>query len=227
MSRTFSFCEKILRTRNRSGHFLARIGLLAGLFVVGMSSMLPACVSSGELVASDGSRRLIAHDTPSGLTMVVTTGAWSGDPAIDSDFAVIHVLIDNRGSEPVLIAPGEFELRDSRGFLYRLQDAGGSFKRVERSDGRYIGTNEYDPGGDFPFERVATDDPDFARSALPWGILEPGAQIRGYVYFEPVTQTANQASLFWHSQTPQHLALATLGFELHVARGAQLQNPES
>jgi hypothetical protein len=177
-----------------------------------------SCVTSAHLVANDGSHRLIARDPATGLTAVITTEAWIGDSAIDRDFAVIHILIDNRGTERVLLAPGDFELRDSRGFLYRLQDAGGTFTRSVDGNTDVAGNENYDPGGDFPYEHVAATDPDFARAALPWGILEPGTQMRGFLYFEPVAQSANHGFLVWHAQNPEHHALAKLGFELHVAR---------
>lgn len=190
--------------------------------------MAPGCAAQGTLVAADGSRRMVAQDPGQGLTMVITTGVWSGDPAVDDYFTPIHVLIDNRGTKPVLIAPGDFEMRDRRGFLYRLQDAGGTFRRVDPAPSNqqnYIGAAEYDPGARRNYERIHTDDPDVARLALPWGVLDPGTQVRGYLYFQPVTATANHAQLRWYAQGPDHQAISTLGFDLHTARlrGRKLQ----
>ena len=194
----------------------ARLATWAALSLASALSL--GCATQARLVAADGSHRLVANETNSGITAVLTTSAWIGGADIEEDFTVVHILVDNRGDQPVLLAPGDFELRDSRGFLYRLQDPGGTFVRAENSQTAVSGNDQYDPGGDFPFERVAASDPDFARAALPWGVLEPGTQMRGYLYFEPMAQTANQGVLIWHAQTPAHHLLARLGFELHVAR---------
>lgn len=184
------------------------------------------CASKGQLVAADGSRRLIGRDAAKGLTMVVTTGAWTGGHVVRHSYSVIHVLIDNQGKTPVLIAPGDFQLRDRFGFLYPLYDAGGTFRRVSASDA-YVDHRSYDPGHNTPFAAGYSDDPEFARAALPWGTLEPGTQIRGFLYFDKLSAHANRGTLLWQAQTPRHQTLTTMGFPLYVARNVRASVPPS
>lgn len=196
--------------------------LLACLFLALSSSNLGGCAAKGQLVAADGSRRMIAQDKKDGLTMVVTTGAWTGSEIVDKTYSVIHVLIDNQGKTPVLIAPGDFQLRDRFGFLYSLYDAGGTFRKVVPGES-YVDHRSYDPGLDTPFSEGYSSDPEFARAALPWGVLDPGTQIRGFLYFDRLSANANRGTLLWQAQTPTHQRLSTLGFALFVARGVQSQ----
>lgn len=179
------------------------------------------CASSAHLVAADGSHRLVARDTQSGVTVVLTTESWAGDSAYADDLTIVHLLIANMGSEPLLLAPGDFELRDGRGFHYVLYDAGGAFAAVPADvdpDAYADQPVPYDPGRASNYESVRTDDGELGRLALPWGVLLPGTQMRGFVYFDDVRDSANQATLLWHAQTADHRPLAEFGFGLHVAR---------
>jgi hypothetical protein len=179
------------------------------------------CASSAQLVAADGSHRLVGRDAGSGLTVVLTTESWAGDSYYADDLAIMHVLIANMGPEPVLIAPGDWELRDGRGFRYVLFDAGGAFQAVppgadpRAAAGRPVA---YDPGQSQAYETVVSDDGELGRLALPWGVLYPGTQMRGFVYFDDVRASANHATLVWRAETPEHRPVAEFGFQLHVAR---------
>jgi hypothetical protein len=178
------------------------------------------CASTASLVAVDGSHRLIARDA-SGITVVLTTESWSGDSAYAEDLAIVHVLIANMSPEPVLLAPGDFSLRDPRGFRYVLYDAGGAFQAIPAgADPNAYMQSEigYDPGSSLEYESVRTDDAQLGRLALPWGVLLPGTQMRGYLYFDDVRETANHAVLEWRAETPEHRQLAVFGFDLHVSR---------
>lgn len=192
---------------------LVRAAILVLALVAG------GCAAPGVLVAHDGQHRLSAHDDPSGVTVVITSGVWDGEPRdLEQKLTVMHVLVANLGDQPVLLAPGDIELRDSRGFRYELLDAGATFARVETgNDYDRAFDRSYDPGGSMQFETLAGGG-DMARLALPWGVLEPNTQIRGYVYFESITPTARQARLVWHLQTPEHLPLVDAMFDLFVAR---------
>lgn len=177
------------------------------------------CSHTGELVAEDGHRRLVARDA--GVTVVVTTGAWTGDPLdLDDEITVLHVLVANLGEVPIRLAPGDLQLLDTRGFRYELLDTGASFVRVgdpdavayDRADDR-----SYDPGRSLDF--VPYDAPDAAiAGALPWGLLEPGTQMRGFVYFEQVVRTANQARLNWRIASADDGPVLDVAFDLFVAR---------
>lgn len=193
--------------------------LALGLAVLGGTGLsgLSGCAAKGQLVAADGARRMIARAPDQGLTMVLTTGAWTGGHVVRESYSVLHVLIDNKGTQPVLIAPGDFQLRDRFGFLYPLSNAGGTFRRVASAD-QYVDHRSYDPGANTPFSEGYSNDPEFAQAALPWGVLEPGTQIRGFLYFDKLSANANQGTLLWRAQTPKHQLLTTMGFSLFVAR---------
>src|SRR5690606_23902543 len=98
-------------------------------------------------------------------------------------------------------------------------DAGGSFAAVpEGQDPQGFAPTGYDPGRSHDFRSISSNMPELASSALPWGVLEPGTQMRGYVYFEQVTDAANEATLVRHAQSPDHQPIADCAFALRVAR---------
>ena len=52
-----------------------------------------ACAPGGVLVARGGAHRLSAHDEPSGVTVVLTSGVWEGEPVdLPRQWTVLHVL---------------------------------------------------------------------------------------------------------------------------------------
>jgi hypothetical protein len=184
---------------------------------------LAGCMPDGALVAPTGHHRLTARDAKSGVTVILTTAAWQGEPAdLEAELTVMHVLVANLGKEPVLLAPGDIELVDERGFRYDLLDPGATF---------YLASEETPPGGSYA--RAYREDydigraqefqwfeahGDIAKQALPWGVLEPGTQMRGYLYFEPMVEHANGGKLIWRFGTPDHRPLVDTVFELAVAR---------
>ncbi len=192
--------------------------LLMRAWLLVFAVLSSGCAAAGVLVARDGQHRLSAHDDPTGITVVITSGVWDGAPSdLEQKLTVLHVLVANLGERPVLLAPGDIELRDARGFRYELLDAGATFTRVEdANDYDRAFQRSYDPGGSMQFETLAGGG-DVARLALPWGVLAPKTQMRGYIYFESVTPTARQAQLVWHLQTPEHEPLVDAAFDLFVA----------
>lgn len=190
--------------------------------------MLSACTRRGVLVASTGEHRLTAQDSQTGITAVVTTGVWKPEAAersrsdSQSHWTALHVLVANLGDTPVLLAPGDFELRDLRGFQYALIDPGATFYRDApklRPVGSYAREyrRDYDPGG--PVEFIPLDvGGDVGRQALPWGVLEPGTEMRGFVYFEDMSLRANGGTLTWRAMTPGHAPLVQLQFDFGMAR---------
>lgn len=179
--------------------------------------------TNGVLVAENGEHRLVARDAASGVSVVITTGAWDGNPMeLASNITVIHVLVANYGKEPLLLAPGDIELRDSRGFLFKLLDAGATFHRQPPAGAASQGTTYtrgptgYDPGGPLDYGTISGGD--IARAALPWGVLDPGATMRGFLYFDRIEGLANEASLVWHLGTPDRRAVLDAKFPLYVAR---------
>lgn len=185
-----------------------------------------ACAGRGVIVGATGVQRLSVHDEANGLVVVLTTGVWSGDPPdLSEHWTVVHVLVGNRGNAPVLLAPGDFELRDRRGFAYPLIDPGAAFfpataaKQAVGAYGRTLHRN-YDPGGPMHFIPVDTA-PEISALALPWGVLEPGTQMRGFLYFEDMAATSNGGALTWHAGSPDHEPWVDLRFDLAVARPTQ------
>ena len=172
-----------------------------------------ACIPAGELVAVDGGHRMIARDPQTGISVVLTTGAWQGIPSdLDEQVSVLHVLVANMGTKPIRLAPGDIDMIDERGFRRDLLDAGGSFVQAGQSDGGYH------PGRSLDYGRIEWVGGDVASSALPWGVLLPGTSMRGYVYFEEVDRRANGATLTWHFHDGDGRPLVDLAFDLRVAR---------
>lgn len=190
--------------------------------------LVTACSAPGVLVAENGEHRLVARDRETGVTLVLTTGVWPGDAAFANDTTIVHALIANNGKQRILVAPGDLELRDVRGFRASLLDTGATFeavaatadsmtyKQTEPVYDRSVERN-YDPGRGTEFEQVVVP-AEIARQALPWGVLEPGTQMRGFLYFESLTRTTDQARLVWHVSTPEHVPVADLVFDLYVSR---------
>ena len=199
-----------LASATRAGKDRAlRWGLRLGLGMPALACM--ACAAPGQLVASDGSHRLVARDDATGITVVMTTESWpEQDYVTNSDLTIVHLLVSNLSNERVLLAPGDFELVDSRGFRYSLRDAGGRFRLEGQPD------QGYDPGQSGDFMPISGGE--LARNALPWGVLEPGSQMRGFVYFDSLVNRANHAELIWHAETPTHRGLADFAFPLSVSR---------
>ena len=194
--------------------------------------LLGGCAGPRTLVGRGGHQRLSAVDEPSGISIIATTGAWSGIPdSLDEDVTVIHVLVANRGDKPLLLAPGDLQLKDRRGFKYELLDPGATFHVVGPEDTapsgdpeaklgsvEYSRENEaeYDLGGPADFLWFPAEG-DVATLALPWGVLEPGTQMRGFLYFEPMAANANGGTLTWTLGTPEHSPLFAASFEFAVA----------
>ncbi|MEX1367834.1 MAG: hypothetical protein AB1Z98_32195 [Nannocystaceae bacterium] len=193
--------------------------------LVGLGSAVTGCAHRGSLVADSGEHRLTARDEDSGISVVLTTGVWDGRPAdLAQQWTVMHVLVANLGDEPILLAPGDLELRDERGFTHALLDPGAVFELAETETepaapalyGRGY-RRDYDPGGPVEFEPIVAPGT-VAAQALPWGVLQPGTQMRGFLYFQPVEPIANAATLTWHLGRPDHARVVDLRFDLHVAR---------
>lgn len=170
-----------------------------------------ACTPRGELVAADGSRRQAAVDPASKISVVLTTGAWEGDPYyFDEDTTVIHAVVANMGDTPVRLAPGDIDLYDERGFHHELLDAGGTFTLEGQNVGGYLAGRSDDFSTISPFG-------DIAASALPWGMLQPGTSMRGYLYFKRVDNVANAARLTWHFFGSDSAPVVDMHFDFYIA----------
>ena len=187
------------------------LGLLAALVLTPLFLTPLACTPRGELVAADGSRRQAAVDPATKISVVLTTGAWEGDPYyFDEDTTVIHAVVANMGDVAVRLAPGDLQLVDERGFRHQLLDAGGTFTL----SGRQV--RGYDAGRDDDFSTISPFG-DIAALALPWGVLEPGTSMRGYLYFRRVDHVANATRLTWHFHGAGGAHLVDFHFDFYVA----------
>lgn len=159
---------------------------------------------------------MVARDPGTGISVVLTTAAWDGDPPLlEQDITVFHVVVANMGKQPVRLAPGDLDLIDRRGFRYRLLDAGGSFQ----VQGGQAPRGSYPQGRTSAYDAISIPDSDIAASALPWGYLQPGTQMRGFIYFHRSQGTSNGVTLTWHFANGDGAPLVNLAFDLHtVAR---------
>ncbi len=156
---------------------------------------------------------MVARDPASGISVVLTTGAWDGDPPmLEQEITVFHVVVANMGKQPVRLAPGDLDLVDRRGFRYRLLDAGGSFQ----VSGSRVEQGTYPQGWSNAFDAITIPDSDIAASALPWGYLQPGTQMRGFLYFHRSEGTANGVKLTWHFANADDAPLVNLAFDLYA-----------
>lgn len=188
-----------------------RLRCLLAMVLVGSAAL--ACIPRGELTARDGSRRLMARDPQTGLSVILTLGAWEGSPSdLDREVTVVHALVANMGTQTVRLAPGDLDLFDDRGFRRDLLDAGGSFVASGETD------RGYHPGRQLDFGRIEWNGGDVGATALPWGMLKPGTQMRGYLYFQAVDNAANAANLIWHFHNDKDQPLVDLAFDLFVVR---------
>lgn len=192
---------------------LALAPRLLGLVLVGVHvALMAACLVQGDLAASDGTRRMVARDPQTGLSIVLTAGAWDGSPPdLGSELTVLHALVANMGSTPVRLAPGDLDLVDERGFRRQLLDAGGSFVLSGETD------RGYHPGQNLDYGRLDWNGGDVNALALPWGVLAPGTQMRGFLYFRKLDH-ANAATLTWHFFSDKNQPLVDLAFDFVVAR---------
>jgi hypothetical protein len=187
------------------------------------ASVLPiGCARTGVLVAQTGHHRLTARDPASGITVVLTTGVWEGRPTnLEDELTVIHAVVANGSPKRrVVLAPGDLELRDLRGFRYALLDLGATFHLAGSDPSKGYGraySPDYELGRAKHFQTIRATG-DLAHNALPWGVLEPRTQMRGYLYFEPVQRTGNGATLTWHFASPERRAVVDLRFDFLVAR---------
>lgn len=167
---------------------------LAALVLTACSSPKPV------LVGPHGEQRWVA--TSDAVTLIVTANAWPDSAALEDGVMALHLLVINHGTDEVELSPADFELVDRRGFQYDLFDAGAEFYALETTatDGTYGRRYVEPPIVDAPHVFGVFFDDEAAQAALPWGALQPGTQIRGFLYTE-IMPHANGGSLIWHATT--------------------------
>lgn len=173
-----------------------------------------------------------------GVTLTAQAGAWRGrPPGLETYVTPVLVTVDNGSRVPVRLRYADFALVDARG---RRLEARAPFEvrgavaeplpyyafprgpfLVRDIAGRPVLVDPfwYDPFYfDFPrYRRVELPTGDMVQLALPEKVLEPGARVSGFVYFEPVERAASPLTLtvrLVDDRSGEPFATATIPFVL-------------
>lgn len=182
--------------------------LAAGLGLVACAQ--PALVPDGPGVAGP-----ILQEVP-GLQVAVEAGAWNARPSSLPDTVLpLLVTLSNTGDHPVVVARQDFALLDQANRQYSsippadvaamYGGGGGSGVAVSPSVGFGSssggwGNRSFAGGGlGFTFGSWGSDIRDIVPLALPDGPIQPGAAVRGFLYFPrpaPDTQGVRLVAVF-------------------------------
>ena len=205
---------------------------LGRLAVAGLALVLAGCAArAGSGGASPASVRV------GGVEVVATANAWRGWPAGLSRLVTpVHMRLANRGDVPVRVDPRTFALAlpdgrlaamlpaDVRGLTpapapAALAQAGAALGPTRERSGAGWALNEpaLDPRVDPSHEPDRTwelPSADMLALALPDGVLEPGREVSGFVYFERAPRQVREVTLTWPvvdaTGTPLGVALVPL-----------------
>jgi hypothetical protein len=170
--------------------------------------------------SSDDPRLGIARE--SGVVMTVRAGGWTADPPnLSATVLPVHVTLENRGTHPLRVSHQEFRFRGlsldylplpPRKLVGREvevktdpmlvpQTPGPGFHaapgripplpgfdpwRLPWQDDQYFYSRQYAKW------TVALPTVDMIRLSLPEGVLDPGAQVDGYLYFERLNEAVRE-----------------------------------
>ena len=161
-----------------------------------------------------------ASVTVGGVEVGARANAWRGGPAhLPRLVTPVHVRLANRGSVPVRVDPRTFALAfqdgrlaamlpaDVRGMTPEpasaaLAQAGAALGPTRARSGAGWALNEpaLDPRVDPSHEPDRTwelPSADMLALALPDGVLAPGREVSGFVYFERAPRQAREITLTW------------------------------
>lgn len=164
-----------------------------------------------------------ASATSDGIQVIAESG-WPGKTSLDAELTPLRVTVRNDTERPLQISYDQFQLRDERNTPYRalpLQEIDGVV-RTERAASGYVpprvsrnftmspnfvstlrNTESHETEFDHPgytshslqtYETQLPTDSMFA-AALPEGELAPGGMVEGYLYFEPLGENVERATL--------------------------------
>lgn len=183
----------------------------------------PALVpAAGAKVVSD--RPDVAVDAESGVRLYVKGNAWSADPSdLERVMTPILVTVENRSGRPIRVQYAAFKVTGTSGLVYepippfRIERPGPV--RTEPVNPPLIYDtfwvspylSPYWPGlrpwpYGFPFDatsygrlylrwREPLPTEEMIRDALPEGVLQPGGQVSGFLYFDKLTEREPRATL--------------------------------
>jgi hypothetical protein len=178
------------RVKGKGRHVLPTISLLA-MALVGFI----ACAGPVTSLATPSGAGAIVQETP-GLRLSVEVNAWQGRPSSLASYVLpFLVIVKNTGTAPVIIARTDFSLLDdaNRQYLPLLPS-----EVVTIMGGQVSGTTVYpsvgvggSSGGSTVFGvgvgvalgAYGTDTRDIIPQALAEGQIQPGAEVRGFLYF--------------------------------------------
>ena len=187
------------------------IAMTARIFIALLATALAVAGCATRLVPAPDAMLLPgrgggAMGEAAGVRLFARTEAWSGDPAtLDYEMTPILVTVENGSSIPLRLRYNQFSLGAASGQLFVARapsDITGfvTETRPGASVGFGGGMSWGFPGSRFGWDPFPNDpfyDPyfrrqiplptgDMVRKALPETVVEPGAQVSGFVYFEKV-----------------------------------------
>jgi len=178
------------RVKGKGWRVLSPFSLLA-MTLVGFS----ACAGQVAYLATPSGHAAILQEIP-GLRLSVEVNAWRGRPSSLTGYVLpFLVSLRNTGAAPVAIARTDFSLLDDANRQYLPLTP---TEVVSILGGRVSGTSVYpsvgvsgSTGGStafglglgMVFGGYGTDTRDIIPQALAEGPIQPGAEVRGFVYF--------------------------------------------
>lgn len=191
-----------------------KAGLLS-LLVLAAGAGLAACAPPALVPDVPGASGPILQEAP-GLQVAVEAGAWNARPGSLPD-AVLPLLVtlSNTGDRPAMVSRQDFVLLDQANRQYSsihpadvaamFGGGGGSGVAVSPSVGfggssGGWGNRSFVGGGlGFTFGSWGTDTRDIIPLALADGPIQPGAAVRGFLYFPrpaPESQNVRLVAIF-------------------------------
>lgn len=201
----------------RETRILAVVTAVIGLAACGghRGAELAPAESASTLAADSG--RAVAKE--GGIRLTVDPRAWGGNPAdLEREVTPVQVTIQNQSGEPVRLSYADFALVARDGQRYQAMSPfriDGSerailtpmlgydrFAVAPRYAPFYPGLEVW-PDSITPAEKVTSDrwtttwsDPlpteDMLSLALPEGVLKPGGEVSGFLYFHRVDEDASR-----------------------------------
>jgi hypothetical protein len=162
--------------------------------LVGATLMLSACGGRTELIALPQIGQIADNaiiDNGGGITVVARSETWSGPPL--DGIIPLQLTIDNGSSAPLRIRHTDFVLVTPRGRILPLAP---------------------------PFERVDAETsllaPALAQQALVEGVLQPAAEVSGFIYFSNLDDADNVdlVATFVDASTNAVIATVQMYFEV-------------
>lgn len=179
--------------KGKGRHLLRGFGLLAVMLVGCSASGGPTLVPA----APTGSGAIV-QEVP-GFRLVVQAGAWQGRPGSLTGYVVpFLVSLRNTGTAPLTVARTDFSLLDDVNRQYlplapidvvAIMGSSGSSTTVYPSvgvggsSGSWGSSTGYGVGLGAVFGGYGTDTRDIIPQALAEGLIQPGAEVMGFLYF--------------------------------------------